>query len=777
MKKQNKFYTPKFGVNIIFTCYNVNMKNLLWKIELVVLILTVLALGTVCACSPESPPQTYVVNYFVSDGGTIQGKATQSVLYNENATEVTAIPNEGYKFVSWSDGVTTATRVDSGITSALTVTANFKKLSYTVNYLTDGNGTIQGKVTQSVLYNENATEVTAIANEGYKFVAWSDGVKTATRTDENVKSDITVTAEFEKLVYQVNYETSNPIYGTLIEENEKYDVIRIKYQVAYGEDTPIVRAYVRQNELGEDFAFLYWSDGVETIERQDTNITSDLTVTAYFGYKIVYKVNGNVGGRIEGNTEQKLLPNGKTEQVTAIPAQGYVFCGWSDLSWETSRSGDSAVLNYLLNYSAVWEYVAYFEPIEKSFHYNYNDLSGMPLDTQITLNRNNIQAANFIVPKRDGYKFCGWYADPDYKIRITTESGRYMYGYAAFSLETDTLYAKWQKVGMDTDNHKILLVFVDEVETELYSSKLNQTVSIYSKMPAIDYEMGKWIAETIYTLLNEWFAGKVVFEVDCYFTTEVVTDGFSSGRTSFGMIDYCLYADGIQEISSTLAYDYHNTITITGLDDYARYLIAGNGTAGIKNAAVYREIFFMCATADLYHKYLANCKNGKINLNYTAVETCLHELTHTAEMYYEEGQHHCLHKAIGYAINKYSYSNMLNTIKPCLLGEFEMNGEMCGVPMEYWKHQIPIHVGYVCRPVDQRTVGRIVVVGEEEDPDRPPWVTGIGRYLVYGSAFSVQAIPNDGYRFVRWSDGITTAIRHDVNIIAYFRVEAIFEKI
>ncbi len=687
---------------------------------------------------------------------------------------MTAIPNEGYEFAAWSDGITTAIRTDENVKSDIMVTAKFEKLIYTVQYLTDGNGSIQGEANQTIEHGGNTTSVTAIPNEGYEFVGWSDGVATATRTDENVEESFSVIATFKKKTYQVRYETNNPVYGMLIEEGEKYEVIQLTYQIAYGEDAPIVSAYVRQNELGEDFAFLYWSDGVETIERQDTNITSDLTVTAYFGYKVVYKVNGNVGGKIEGNTEQKLLAGEVTEEVTAIPAQGYVFCGWSDLSWETSRSGDSAALGYLLNYSAVWEYVAYFEPIEKTFKYNYGIASGTHLTTQITLNRNDIQSAKFVVPEYKGYTFCGWYADSDYRIRITTESGRYMYGYAAFSLETDTLYAKWQKVGEETDNHKILLVFVDEVQTELYSTVIGQTISIHSKMPAIDYEMGKWIAETIYDLLNEWFTGEIVFEVDCYFTTEVVTDGFSSGKTSFGMTAYDLSADGIKEISSTLVYDYHNTITITGIDDFARNLISGNGGALTKDAAVYREIFFQCATADLYHKFLIDCKSGNIDLNYTPVETCLHELTHTAEMYYKEGKHHCLHKAIGYAGNKYGYSNILNTIKPCLLGEFEINGEMCGVPMEYWKHQIPIRIVCIVHSVG----GTVKFSGEAVEPPNYLYGAEMGyRFITYGGELTMEAMEREGYRFVKWSDGVTTAIRHDVNIIAYFCVEAIFEKI
>ena len=38
--------------------------------------------------------------------------------------------------------------------------------------------------------------MTAVTNSGYKFVSWSDGLTTATRTDTNVQTDKTVTASF-----------------------------------------------------------------------------------------------------------------------------------------------------------------------------------------------------------------------------------------------------------------------------------------------------------------------------------------------------------------------------------------------------------------------------------------------------------------------------------------------------------------------------------------------------------------------------------------------------
>ncbi|MBS1416316.1 MAG: hypothetical protein HPY94_04155, partial [Clostridia bacterium] len=188
-----------------------------------------------------------------------------SVEYGGSTTTVTAIPNEGYRFIGWSDGVETAERIDRELKSNITVTAEFEKLIYTVQYLTDGSGRIEGEASQSVEYGGSTTTVTAIPNEGYRFIGWSDGIETATRTDENVKSDITVTAEFEKLIYTVQYLTDGN--GTIVGEASQ--------SIAYGESTTTVTAIPN-----EGYRFVGWSDGIETATRTDENVKSDITVTA-----------------------------------------------------------------------------------------------------------------------------------------------------------------------------------------------------------------------------------------------------------------------------------------------------------------------------------------------------------------------------------------------------------------------------------------------------------------------------------------------------------------
>ncbi len=66
-----------------------------------------------------------------------------------------------------------------------------------------GNGTVSGSVAQTVDDGADGTAVLAVADPGYHFVQWSDGILTAARTDTKVTADITVTATFEINTYAI----------------------------------------------------------------------------------------------------------------------------------------------------------------------------------------------------------------------------------------------------------------------------------------------------------------------------------------------------------------------------------------------------------------------------------------------------------------------------------------------------------------------------------------------------------------------------------------------
>ena len=151
----------------------------------------------------------YTLTYTAGAGGTITGASIQGVPTGEDGTEVTAVPNAGCSFVRWSDGVMTATRKDTNVTSDLSVTAEFSRGSFTLSYVAGEGGTIEGTTEQSVLAGDSGTAVTAMPNEGYAFVRWSDGVTTATRTDTDINSDINVTAEFDIIANTVDFAGGN----------------------------------------------------------------------------------------------------------------------------------------------------------------------------------------------------------------------------------------------------------------------------------------------------------------------------------------------------------------------------------------------------------------------------------------------------------------------------------------------------------------------------------------------------------------------------------------
>ncbi|MDD5164999.1 MAG: hypothetical protein PHG25_00445 [Candidatus Pacebacteria bacterium] len=68
--------------------------------------------------------------------------------------------------------------------------------TYILTYTAGPDGSITGTSPQSVTAGANGSSVTAVANSGFHFVSWSDGITANPRTDNNVSRDITVTASF-----------------------------------------------------------------------------------------------------------------------------------------------------------------------------------------------------------------------------------------------------------------------------------------------------------------------------------------------------------------------------------------------------------------------------------------------------------------------------------------------------------------------------------------------------------------------------------------------------
>lgn len=128
--------------------------------------------------------KTLVANFKISDGYTINVTASNGtviknpvlVSYNSGATvQLTATPNSGYAFTSWSGDAT-------GSVNPLTVTMNANK-NITANFTLVGSGFTLNVVANNgsvlknpalVSYASGATvQLTATPNSGYTFTSWS----------------------------------------------------------------------------------------------------------------------------------------------------------------------------------------------------------------------------------------------------------------------------------------------------------------------------------------------------------------------------------------------------------------------------------------------------------------------------------------------------------------------------------------------------------------------------------------------------------------------------
>ena len=207
---------------------------------------------------------TYTVNAIVTPtgAGTVSGTGTYAA---GSMAVLTAIPNGGYNFVKWSDGVTDNPRTLQ-VNEDLLLTAVFEAVQYTVSVSASPaeGGTVTGGGVFS--YGQVIT-LTATANSGYTFVAWSDGSTEATHT-VTVTGNVNYVATFSQggtTYYTVSAIASPVGAGTLVGTGP------------YPAGTTVTLAAIPNT----GYSFVKWSDEVTDNPRTFT-LTGNVTLMAIF---------------------------------------------------------------------------------------------------------------------------------------------------------------------------------------------------------------------------------------------------------------------------------------------------------------------------------------------------------------------------------------------------------------------------------------------------------------------------------------------------------------
>ena len=242
---------------------------------------------------------------------------TVSVSHTANIFTLTANANDNYHFVQWNDGNTDNPRTLT-LTADATFTAQFAPNQYTINGSTLSNGIVTGGGVADYL---DSVTLTAIPNEGYYFSKWStwtgatyEDYSTDNPLTVQVTSNMTYYATFEQITCNVEAQSSNSLMGYTTGGGVTY----------YG-STVQLQAYANTG-----YRFVSWSDGV-TLHNRSIYVISDITLTAIFEAipQYVVSVGSNNSERGTANGGGTYYEN-ETVTLTATPAMGCHFIGWSD---------------------------------------------------------------------------------------------------------------------------------------------------------------------------------------------------------------------------------------------------------------------------------------------------------------------------------------------------------------------------------------------------------------------------------------------------------------
>ena len=283
---------------------------------------TVMVTGnaTYTATFTQSGTTDYTVSAYVSPSGagTVSGTGTFPA---GATTTLTATANNGYTFSHWNDGSTTNPRTVT-VNNNMSFTAYFTANQYTITV--SANPSNGGTVTGGGTYTYGATAVlTATPNSGFEFLQWSDGNLNSTRYI-TVTQNASYTALFNSqggTVYTLTV-TGNLLLGQ-----------------TFGSGTYPAGSSVEISAYPSPYArFVKWNDG-NTTNPRIVIVNSNLTYTAEFvaleRYTITVSSSNDAWGTAYGSGTYL---EGTEVEISAIPAQGYVFTNWNDGNTQNPRT-------------------------------------------------------------------------------------------------------------------------------------------------------------------------------------------------------------------------------------------------------------------------------------------------------------------------------------------------------------------------------------------------------------------------------------------------------
>ncbi|HPS03397.1 MAG TPA: InlB B-repeat-containing protein, partial [Candidatus Sumerlaeota bacterium] len=253
-----------------------------------------------------------------AENGTVTAEPDLPLYPHGTPVTLEATPAPGYHFIGWSGDATGATNpLQITLKSATAITARFALNEYTLTV-----DATNGSVTQnpdSPTY-DHGTLVTleAIPAEGYTFSGWSGDVPVGQESTQPLEITMdaskVLTAHFERLQYPLTVQAEN---GTVETDPN---------QSLYPSGTTVtLRALPATG-----FHFVGWSgDASGAVNPLLITLNAPKTVVANFARNEYALTILAQNGTVAKSPDQATYAHGTVVTLTANPAEGYEFEGWS----------------------------------------------------------------------------------------------------------------------------------------------------------------------------------------------------------------------------------------------------------------------------------------------------------------------------------------------------------------------------------------------------------------------------------------------------------------
>jgi uncharacterized repeat protein (TIGR02543 family) len=284
----------------------------------------------------QSTATQYTLSTATTGSGAVSKSPDQPTYNSGSIVVLTATPAAGYAFSGWSGSATGSTNpLNVAMSASKTISATFVAIpQYSLTVTTAGNGTVSKSPDQPTYNSGSSVVLTATPAAGYRFSAWSGSATGST-------NPLTVTMSASKTITATFVPTNQ--YTLAITTVGNGTVTKSPDQLSYTNNTSVSMTAVP----AAGYRFSAWS-GSSTGSTNPRSITmnGNKAVTATFVQLTQYTltVNTPVNGTVTKSPNQPTYDTGSIVVLTATPAAGYAFSGWSG-----SATGSTNPLNVAMS--------------------------------------------------------------------------------------------------------------------------------------------------------------------------------------------------------------------------------------------------------------------------------------------------------------------------------------------------------------------------------------------------------------------------------------------